>query len=78
LATKLSNEVICNLILKEFSENEETMLKILADPYLRIIIWTIDFQLKHLLEVSKTMNEPLYDIALLSSLCDTRLLDLLL
>jgi len=66
------------LIFKEFSENEEPMLAILADPYLRKIIWTIDFQLKHLLKISKIMNEPLFDIALRSPLYDTRLLDLLL
>ena len=78
LATKLSEEDISNLILKEFSENEEMMLAILADSYLRKIIWTIYFQLKHLLKISKIMNQPLFDIALLSPLYDTQLLDLLL
>ena len=54
------------------------MKRRLANPYLRKIIWTVDFQLKHLLKISNIMNQPLFDITLLSPLYDTRLLDLLL
>jgi len=75
--TKLSDDCIRVLLLQEFSSSANSIFPVIIDQCIQRL-WTIDFQIQHLLRVCHHIRKEPLDVALRSSIYNFQILDKLL